>query len=43
VEEISEDAEVLMGTLLINTHPSIVLLDSEAIRSFINKKFILHI
>jgi hypothetical protein len=33
---------VVMGTLLINSHPAIVLFDSEATLSFINKKFMLH-
>jgi hypothetical protein len=41
-EEIPEDAEVLMGTLLINSYPAIVLFDSGATLSFINKKFMLH-
>jgi hypothetical protein len=41
-EEIAADAEVLMGTLLINSYPAIVLFDSGATRSFINKKFMLH-
>ena len=38
-EEIPENAEVLMGTLLINSHPATVLFDSGATLSFINKKF----
>ena len=41
-EEIPENAEVLMGTLLINSHPAMVLFDSGATFSFISKKFILH-
>ena len=41
-EEVSEDAKVLMGTLLINSHPAIVLFDSGVTLSFINKKFGLH-
>jgi hypothetical protein len=41
-EEISEDADVLMGTLLINSYPALVLFDSGATLSFINKKFMLH-
>jgi hypothetical protein len=40
--EISEDADVLMGTLLINSYPTNVLFDSGATLSFINKKFMLH-
>ena len=31
-----------MGTLVINSHPAIVLFDSGATLSFINKKFMLH-
>src|SRR6185312_12842871 len=41
-EEIPENAEVLMGTLLINYHPAMVLFDSRATFSFISKKFMLH-
>ena len=41
-EEIPENAEVLMGTLLINSHPAMVLFDSGATFSFISNKFILH-
>ena len=41
-EEIPENAEVLMGTLLINSHPAMVLFDSGATFSFIRKKFMLH-
>jgi hypothetical protein len=41
-DKIPEDAEVLMGTLLINSYPTIVLFDSGATLSFINKKFMLH-
>jgi len=40
--EVSEDAEVLMGTLPIHSHPMTVLFDSGATLSFINKKFLLH-
>jgi hypothetical protein len=42
VEEILEDAEVLMGTLLINSCPAIVLFDSGATLSLFDKKFMLH-
>ena len=31
-----------MGTLLINSHPAMVLFDSGATFSFISKKFMLH-
>jgi hypothetical protein len=31
-----------MGTLLINSHPALVLFDSGATLSFINKKFMMH-
>jgi hypothetical protein len=41
-EEIPEDADVLMGTLLINSYPALALFDSGATLSFINKKFMLH-
>jgi hypothetical protein len=41
-EEFPKDAEVLIGTLLINSYPAIVLFDSGATLSFINKKFMLH-
>jgi hypothetical protein len=41
-EEIPKDADVLMGTLLINSHPALVLFDSGATLSFINKKFMMH-
>jgi hypothetical protein len=41
-EEVPDDAEVLMGTLLINSHPALVLFDSGATLSFINKKFMMH-
>jgi hypothetical protein len=41
-EEIPEDADVLMGTLFINSHPALVLFDSGATLSFINKKFMMH-
>ena len=41
-EEVPEDAEVLMGTLLINSHPAIVLFDSGVTLLFVNKKFMLH-
>jgi hypothetical protein len=41
-EEVLEDAEVLMGTLLINSYPAVVLFDSGATLSFISKKFMLH-
>ena len=41
-EEVPEDAEVLMGTLLINSHPAIILFDSVATLSFISMKFMLH-
>jgi hypothetical protein len=41
-EEIPKDADVLMGTLLINSHPALVFFDSGATLSFINKKFMMH-
>jgi len=40
-EEVPEGAEVLIGTLLINTHHAVVLFDSGATLSFIRKKFML--
>ena len=41
-EEVPEDAKVLMGTLLINSYPAIVLFYSGATLLFINKRFMLH-
>jgi hypothetical protein len=41
-EEVPEDAEVLMGTLLINSHPALVHFYSGATLSFINNKFMMH-
>ena len=41
-EEVSEDAEVLMGTLLINSYHAVVLFYSGATLSFVNKRFMLH-
>jgi len=41
-EGVPENAEVLMGTFLINPHLAMVLFDSGATLSFFSKKFVLH-